>query len=185
MLLYSTEIFSSAGFSNQTSTILTIGKTLTIVIASLAFTSLVNQLNKKMVILVGLVLCFIYGVLLAIFGQFPEVQVLNVASAVLVYLFSFTANFGMFQLPLLSVMMIKPKYRAVCNNFILSMGWGSFFLGSFSFPYLDQAFGRYSFLFFAGLAILGVIYVCFRYVNPDGKSLDEIETIFEKRRFYI
>lgn len=82
-------------------------------------------------------------------------------------------------------MMIKPAYRAIGNNFILSAGWGSLFICVFVFPYLDQAFGRYSFLFFVGFAILGIIYLFFRYVNPDGKSLSEIEDIFSERKFYI
>lgn len=77
MMIYSTGIFSSAGFDNQTSTILTIGMTLTIILACTGFTSLIDKVNKKLVILIGLSLCSIYGILLAVFGQFPDNQNLS------------------------------------------------------------------------------------------------------------
>lgn len=188
LIVYSAGIFSAEGFNNANAAYMTLGMTFTVILSTVAFMSQIEKFNKKWILVVNFVIIGIFHCLLATFGLIDptakKIPGLNIASAVIVYLAVIIIDFGVFQIPLLlSPMMIKPKYRTIANNLILTAAWFSAWLTAFVFPYIYREISKNVFWIFGGICFSSSVWSFFRFSNPDGKDFDQIEHTFGKRKW--
>lgn len=188
LIIYSASIFSGQGFDNANSAYLTLGMTFAVILSTLVFMSQIEKMNKRWTLVVSFAILGIFNGLLATFGVIDptgnKIPALNIVSAVVIYLAVILINFGLFQIPLLlSPMMIKPKYRTIANNLIITADWSSAWLVAFIFPYIYRGISANVFWIFGCICLGSSVWSFFRFSNPDGKNFDQIEVIFQKRKW--
>ena len=186
ILIFSTTIFSNSGFSNETAGYLTIATGVIAIIGSMTLSVIVDKFSKVKICVLAMLLVTVYDILMTIFGQFDDIQALNYASVVIVYLIIFTIQSTTFSISLMfPVLMIRPEFRSAATSMIVCLAWFSGFIATFIFPYVEDAMGSYCFLIYGVCAFIWAVWGWFRLVDPDGKDFDEIEGIVRERRSYI
>jgi MFS family permease len=124
--------------------------------------------------MVGLVLC----------GNFQDVvknsQIFWLPTA-LIYFFIFTGTFGILSLPFAMLGEVYPqKSRGLAAGLTISYAYTMSFVNVKTFAMVFEYFGSTAmFGFYAGMAIIGIIFSTFCLVETKGKSLQEIEEHFK------
>ena len=171
---YTPKIFASIGASQDNQLL----QTVYIGIVNLVFTfiamGLVDRLGRKPLMLIGSGgLAIIYIIV---------VQMLDSGSGhVSWFLLSAIGIYAMSLAPVTWVLIseIFPnKVRSVATTIAVLSLWAAYFILVFTFPILFDKLKDSTFYIYAGICILGFIFILFRVKETKGKTLEEMEGFF-------
>lgn len=138
LLMYSTSIFTNAGFNTAVATYCTIGLSFCNLLASLSLTFLMNKFRRKPHLITSLFFLTICNVLIAIFGKLVDSgynRNLSYGQVISCFIFLISANAGSFSVPLiLTAEYVSVKFRAMSNSICFGFGWLSGFVVALLFP---------------------------------------------------
>lgn len=189
ILIYSTNIFTIAGFSNDLAGYITIGLNFLNLLAGLFLGFLMKKIGRRVNLVTSLGLVGLMALIIAILGQLgneSQNQTMAIGQVVCTFMFMIAANAGCFPLPmLLASEYISFKYRASVQSLILLFAWLSAFIVVLVYPIIETAIGPLTFAIFAGVALVWSLWMWFRLIEPKGKQPSEIEAKFAKRKFFL
>ena len=189
LLVYSSEIYSRAGFDATTAGLFSFGLNGSNLLASLILGCLIVRLKLKrhILLLVGIQsLCLI---LIAVFSHYinNSQNIFAYLAIIMTYLTMFSANLGSFPIPvILPVEYLdenggKRGLSAAFNGFC---GWGSTFVLIMLFPIIVKEIDNWAFLILAGVSFIGMLYQNWTMVEPRGKGYQEIYQIYDEKKGY-
>lgn len=172
---FTTSIFQSVGFSQDDQ----LKQTVFIGVVNLAFTLLamwqVDKLGRKPLMLFGAIGLAILYILSAIFLQQKS------ASAAW-FLLAAIGTYAMSIAPVTWVLIseIFPnRIRGIATSAAVVALWLAYALLVFTFPILAQKLGAYTpFYLYAGVCVIGLLFVQFRVKETKGKTLEQVEASF-------
>ncbi len=186
IMYYGTQILENAGFGTKTALIANVANGLIAVIAVIVGMSLLNKVNRRPMLLTGLI-----GVTVALISIGTSAHFLE-GSAMLPYIvLSMTVLYlAFFQgaiAPLVWLILAEifpMRLRGVGMGLAVLFLWLCNFLVGLFFPVLLAGIGlSATFFLFALFAIIGVIFVAKAVPETRGLSLEEIEDNFKSKEF--
>lgn len=171
---YTTKIFASIGASQDDQLL----QTVFIGVVNLVFTfiamGLVDRLGRKPLMLIGSGgLAIIYIIVVQMLGSGYAHVSWFLLSAIGVYAMSLA--------PVTWVLIseIFPnKVRSVATTIAVLSLWAAYFILVFTFPILFDKLKDNTFYIYAGICILGFLFILFRVRETKGKTLEEMEGFF-------
>ncbi|MFP7472918.1 sugar porter family MFS transporter [Niallia taxi] len=186
IMYYGTQILENAGFGTKTALIANVANGLIAVIAVIVGMSLLNKVNRRPMLLTGLI-----GVTVALISIGTSAHFLE-GSAMLPYIvLSMTVLYlAFFQgaiAPLVWLILAEifpMRLRGIGMGLAVLFLWLCNFLVGLFFPVLLAGIGlSATFFLFALFAIIGVIFVAKAVPETRGLSLEEIEDNFKSKEF--
>ncbi|WP_299094273.1 sugar porter family MFS transporter [uncultured Metabacillus sp.] len=184
IMYYGTQILETSGFGTKTALIANVANGLIAVIAVIVGMSLLNKVNRRTMLLTGLV-----GVTIALISIGTSAMMLAgspilpyvVLSMTVLYLAFFQGAIGpMVWLILAEIFPVRLK--GIGMGMAVLFLWLCNFLVGLFFPVLMDGIGiSGTFFLFAFFAIIGVIFVAKNLPETRGLSLEQIEDIFKNK----
>ena len=200
VLFYDSEIFSSAGFTSPDYVSLLVGGSQ--VVATAIGCLIVDRTGRKRLLFYGgivmgvtLLLLGVYYDLasidsnpakkVSIFGKYshtvPEDQISWMAIlSVVIFIVMFSLGWGPLPWVLMSEI-FPPRARGLACGMVTLVNWTSVFVITKAFPQMRKSLSlQGTFWFFAFCSFMSVLYTLFFVPETKGKSLEEIELIFNR-----
>ncbi|MCD2425671.1 sugar porter family MFS transporter [Niabella pedocola] len=172
---YTANIFESVGFSQDDQLKQTVFIGLVNMICTLIAMWQVDKLGRKPLMLLGAIgLTILYVISAALLKQQSAAASWSLLAAIGLYAMSLA--------PVTWVLIseIFPnKVRGAATSIAVLALWASYAILTFTFPILAKKLGTYTpFYIYAGICVLGFLFVKFRVKETKGKSLEEMDTVF-------
>ncbi|XP_055331034.1 solute carrier family 2, facilitated glucose transporter member 1-like [Paramacrobiotus metropolitanus] len=196
VMFYSTQIFRSAGLDAQSALYATIGMGVVNIGMTVVSVFLVEKAGRRTLLLIGyagmLVTCVLLSCSMLIFDS-GVAPVWNPAAVnpfgffayfsivfVIVYVIMFATGPGSIPWFLVSELFTQGP-RAAANSIAVGTNWLCSLIIAIAFPFVQTAIEEYTFLVFAGLLVIFVVYTRLRVVETKGKTQDEVQAELRQR----
>lgn len=151
-------------------------------LATAASAGVVDKLGRKLLLLISIISMIVCLVLLGVFFFLKDDATTDVSNlgwlpitSLSIYIITFSFGFGPIPWSMIAEVYsneLKPLFSPITGSF----NWFLAFLITYFFESLSSAIGiGQTFWLFAGLSVIGVLFVFFRVQETKGKSLIEIQ----------
>ena len=185
ILVYSASIYTKLKMARNLTVILTI------LLACFNFGSavlagyLILKVKLKRILIVSLIFMLLSQVGIAIFGMFSK-EIFGYLSIGMTFVYMIAANLG--ALPI-TIMIpneyVKVEDRGVVGSVNMLFAWGSAFIITLLFPYMEASMDSLAFLVFSGSIGLALIIVFTRFIDPEKMTFEEIYGTFKRRSVFL
>ncbi|XP_069188411.1 solute carrier family 2, facilitated glucose transporter member 1 isoform X2 [Procambarus clarkii] len=185
VIFFSTEIYKSAGLSEEASLNATIAMGTMNVLMTFASLVMVEKFGRKTLMLAGLsgmvVDVFLLFICLLLKDTAPWISYLSIF-LVIFFVVMFATGPGSIPWFLVTELFAQ-NARPIASSIAVAVNWTAAFLVGLGFLPLQELVGPYVFLIFVGLLIGFIIFTWFKVPETKGRSIDEITAIFKQTAY--
>ncbi|MDH6292835.1 sugar porter family MFS transporter [Rhodococcus opacus] len=185
IMYYGTQLLQTAGFSGDGAIVANTANGLFSLLGITVGILLINKVNRRTMLIGGMSLIVLFHVLVGSSALLlPDNAIKPFVVLIFVVLFVFTMQGTLGPLVWLMLAEIFPlKIRSFAMGVCVFVLWMANAVVTFGFPPLVSALGIAStFFVFAGIGVLGVVFIATMVPETRGKSLEEFEDKFRTRR---
>ncbi|KAG0338055.1 hypothetical protein BG004_007382 [Podila humilis] len=170
-LIYYSTSFLGDVFGAGNSKYITVGVSVCNLLATIASVFLIDRVGRRTLLLVSMGGVAVFSILLVI-GAYTDVGALVVVS---VFLYTAAFAIGLGPIPWLLLSELLPTYAlSPASAVATAVNWGTNFVIGLVFPTLNNALGNATFILFAAITVVGVIYVWYFVPETRARPIEEI-----------
>ncbi|XP_060808291.1 solute carrier family 2, facilitated glucose transporter member 1-like [Amyelois transitella] len=184
VIFFSTDIFTKAGISKDNSQYATLGVGAMNVVMTVVSLMLVECAGRKTLLLTGFVGMFISTIALFVSNIYVSFFVSWVPYLCIVVVILFVMSFaiGPGSIPwFLVTELFNQSARPAAASVAVTVNWTANFIVGLSFLPLTLALGHYTYLIFAALQALFIIFIFFKVPETKNKTVEEISAMFRQQ----
>ncbi|XP_052748182.1 solute carrier family 2, facilitated glucose transporter member 1-like [Galleria mellonella] len=182
VIFFSTDIFLKAGISERHSQYATLGMGAMNVVMTVISLMLVEYAGRKTLLLTGFIGMFITTVGLFVANLYTQVSWVPYVCIALVMLFVMTFAIGPGSIPwFLVTELFNQSARPAATSVAVTVNWTANFIVGLSFLPLSLALGSYTFVIFAVLQLLFIIFIACKVPETKNKTVEEITAMFRQQ----
>lgn len=176
VFFYSTQMFQLAGVPKDKSDLVTVGMGVVNVVMTLVSLLLIERLGRRILHLLGLTGMLICSIVLVISLTVAKVPLVSVI-AIMLFVVSFQTGPG--SIPwFITAELFSQNARTSAVSVAGLVNWSGAFIVGLSYPSLEAAMDGYSFIVFAVLIAIFLIYTFFYVPETKGRNIEDISRSF-------
>ncbi|OLN92107.1 putative quinate permease 1 [Colletotrichum chlorophyti] len=185
---FAPEVFAMIGVAKGSSSLLTTGVYGVVKLATtiIYVTVIVDRVGRRLPLMVGATIQATAMLYIGLFLRFSKVEPGSgttpggIVGIIMIYLYAFGWSFGHSVAPYVVAAEIFPaRVRSVCMSCCLFTNWIVNYGITSATPHMLRTMKYGTFLFFAGLTYVGVIFVYFCLPELKGRSIESMDDLFQ------
>ncbi|KAM3956075.1 solute carrier family 2, facilitated glucose transporter member 3, partial [Aphomia sociella] len=182
IIFYSTNIFHKANISETHSQYATLGMGAMNVVMTIISLLLVECAGRKTLLLTGFGVMFTTTAGLFVANQYTHITWVPYICIAFVILFVMGFAIGPGSIPwFLVTELFNQSARPAASSVAVTVNWTANFIVGLSFLPLSLALGSYTFLIFAVIQLLSIIFIVFKVPETKNKTVEEITAMFRQQ----
>ncbi|XP_028162122.1 solute carrier family 2, facilitated glucose transporter member 1-like [Ostrinia furnacalis] len=182
VIFFSTDIFRKVKLDKAQSQYATLGMGAMNVVMTVISLFLVEVAGRKTLLLTGFSGMFVTTILLCVSNMYTHLVWVSYACIVLVILFVVMFAVGPGSIPwFLVTELFNQSARPTASSVAVTVNWAANFIVGLSFLPISLALGSYTFIIFAVLQLLFIIFIFFKVPETKNKTVEEITAMFRQQ----